>query len=94
MCGYVTCVPECRGSVCCASQLGAYFAVLFFISGSTKYMFRIIRVSHLSVYPLRTVTPDNRAYTVFLTFTMLKNISIYNVYNICASNNHIRIVKL
>jgi hypothetical protein len=20
MCGYVTCVPECRGSVCCASQ--------------------------------------------------------------------------
>jgi hypothetical protein len=24
MCGYVACVPECRGSVCCASQLGAY----------------------------------------------------------------------
>jgi hypothetical protein len=22
MCGYVTCVPDCRGSVCCASQLG------------------------------------------------------------------------
>jgi hypothetical protein len=21
MCGYVACVPECRGSVCCASQL-------------------------------------------------------------------------
>jgi hypothetical protein len=24
MCGYVACVPECRGSVCCASQLSAY----------------------------------------------------------------------
>src|SRR5215471_11044648 len=23
MCGYVTCVLECRGSVCCASQLGS-----------------------------------------------------------------------
>jgi hypothetical protein len=24
MCGYVACVPNCRGSVCCASQLIAY----------------------------------------------------------------------
>jgi hypothetical protein len=24
MCCYVTCVPDCRGSVCCASQLSAY----------------------------------------------------------------------
>jgi hypothetical protein len=24
MCGYVACVPECCGSVCCASQLSAY----------------------------------------------------------------------
>jgi hypothetical protein len=24
MCGYVACVPECRGSVCCASQLRTY----------------------------------------------------------------------
>jgi hypothetical protein len=24
MCGYVTCVPDCRGTVCCASQLSAY----------------------------------------------------------------------
>jgi hypothetical protein len=23
MCGYVTCVPDSRGSVCCASQLGS-----------------------------------------------------------------------
>jgi hypothetical protein len=23
MCGYVACVPQCRGSVCCASQLSA-----------------------------------------------------------------------
>jgi hypothetical protein len=27
MCGYVTCVPDCRSSVCCASQLSAYAAV-------------------------------------------------------------------
>jgi hypothetical protein len=25
MWGYVACVPDCRGSVCCASQLSAYF---------------------------------------------------------------------
>jgi hypothetical protein len=24
LCGYVACVPDCRGSVCCASQLSAY----------------------------------------------------------------------
>jgi hypothetical protein len=24
MCGYVTCVPECHGSVCCASPLSAH----------------------------------------------------------------------
>jgi hypothetical protein len=24
MCGYVACVPDCRGSVCCASHLSAY----------------------------------------------------------------------
>jgi hypothetical protein len=23
LCGYVACVPDCRGSVCCASQLSA-----------------------------------------------------------------------
>jgi hypothetical protein len=23
MCGYVTCVPDCRGSVCCVSKLSA-----------------------------------------------------------------------
>jgi hypothetical protein len=23
-CGYVACVPDCRGSVCCVSQLSAY----------------------------------------------------------------------
>jgi hypothetical protein len=27
MCGYVAFVPECRGSVCCASQLSAHAAV-------------------------------------------------------------------
>jgi hypothetical protein len=25
MCGYVTCVPECRGSGCCDSQLGYFY---------------------------------------------------------------------
>jgi hypothetical protein len=24
MCGYVACVPDCRGSICCASQRTAY----------------------------------------------------------------------
>jgi hypothetical protein len=24
MCGYVACVPDCRGLICCASQLSAY----------------------------------------------------------------------
>jgi hypothetical protein len=24
MCGYVACVPDCSGFVCCASQLSAY----------------------------------------------------------------------
>jgi hypothetical protein len=42
-------------------------------------MFRIICFSHLSIHPTRTVTPDNRAYTAFLTFTVLKNTS----YTMC-----------
>jgi hypothetical protein len=33
MCGYVVCVPECRGSVCCGSQLSA--------CDNTTYLIRI-----------------------------------------------------
>jgi hypothetical protein len=33
MCGYVACVPDCRGFVCCASQLSAYRG---FLSAGTK----------------------------------------------------------
>jgi hypothetical protein len=27
LCGYVVCVPDCRGFVCCASQLSAYTVI-------------------------------------------------------------------
>jgi hypothetical protein len=36
MCGYVACVSECRGSVCCASQLGSTTA------GTTKLPARFL----------------------------------------------------
>jgi hypothetical protein len=31
MCGYVACVPDCRGSACCASQLSASVYNLMFV---------------------------------------------------------------
>jgi hypothetical protein len=42
-----------------------YITVIFFVRGSMKCMFRIIRVSQLSVHPFANITPDNREYTPF-----------------------------
>jgi hypothetical protein len=55
MCGYVACVPDYRGSVCCASQLSAYAlsweaAYVGFLHFTIPVIFSVLSYNFATVY--------------------------------------------